>query len=280
MRFLDKCPDSQLHADETTLSRFNTTSDQASTYPMLISLGLLPAQWRLKPAAYELLAFLPRLLKRLHKKKSTEAMADLKRQLTWLSMADVLAPLDVVNVSDNGYRFASCLSVVVVIVNVWWVRAFVSSARHIADVVPETGCSFLGRMAVGTPAVERNVFLVPLLYIAGMIWCPRCCCANCSWSLLPCVNLFSDLPEVRRLCGIVKCPDCAQKLHSMRRDVDHEDIKAEAIAILRNVGKGAAVALLDTVDMAASHLHCDCPFMGRIAHMTPGCFPGDRLHLQ
>lgn len=85
---------------------------------MLISLGLLPAQWRLKPAAYELLAFLPRLLKRLHKKKSTEAMADLKRQLTWLSMADVLAPLDVVNVSDNGYRFASFLSVVIVIVNV------------------------------------------------------------------------------------------------------------------------------------------------------------------
>ena len=85
---------------------------------MLISLGLLPAQWRLKPAAYELLAFLPRLLKRLHKKKSTEAMADLKRQLTWLSMADVLAPLDAVNVSDNGYRFASFLSVVIVIVNV------------------------------------------------------------------------------------------------------------------------------------------------------------------
>ena len=75
---------------------------------MLFSLGLLPAQWRLKPVAYELVALLPRLLKRLHKKKSDEARADLKRQLTWLSVAEVLATLDVVNVGDSGYRFVYC----------------------------------------------------------------------------------------------------------------------------------------------------------------------------
>ena len=94
--------------DETNLSRFNTTSDEASTYPMLISLGLLPARWRLKPCAYELVACLPRLLKRRHPKKSDEALADLKRQLTWLSVAEVLAPLDVINVSDNGYTLVCC----------------------------------------------------------------------------------------------------------------------------------------------------------------------------
>ena len=246
---------------------------------MLVSFGLLPAQWRLKPAAYELLALLPRLLKRLHKKKSDAAMADLKRQLTWLSMAEVLAPLDVVNVSDNGYRFVSRLGVVIVMVNLFWARAFVSSTRHIVDFFTKTECSFLGRMLVGSPAVMRNVFLVPLLYIAGSIMVSAL--LLCQLLLLfVCVNPFSDLPEVRRLCGIVKCPDCAPKLESLRRDVDHEDIKAEAIAILRDVGKGAAMAVLDTADMAATHLHCDCPFMGRIAHMTPACFPGDRLHLQ
>ena len=72
---------------------------------MLISLGLLPTNWRLKPAAYELLAFLPRLLKRLHTKKSDAVLADLKRQLTWLSVTEVLAPLDVISVADNGYKF-------------------------------------------------------------------------------------------------------------------------------------------------------------------------------
>lgn len=71
---------------------------------MLVSLGLLPGNWRLKPASYELLAFLPRLLKRLHRKKSGAALADLKRQLTWLSVSEVLAPLDVLSVGDNGYR--------------------------------------------------------------------------------------------------------------------------------------------------------------------------------
>ena len=89
-----------------------------------------------------------------------------------------------------------------------------------------------------------------------------------------------DLPEVRRLCGITKCPDCVMELGSLRRDVCHEGIKADAIGVWRETGKGAAVEVLEAADMAATHLHCDCPFMGRIAHMTPACFPGDRLHLQ
>ena len=72
---------------------------------MLVRLGLLSSSWRLKPAAYELLAFLPRLLKRFHKKKSDTALADLKRQLTWLSVAEVLAPLDVISAGDTGYKF-------------------------------------------------------------------------------------------------------------------------------------------------------------------------------
>lgn len=85
---------------------------------------------------------------------------------------------------------------------------------------------------------------------------------------------------MRRLTGIKKCPDCAPNLHTLRRDLDHEDIKAAAIAALFAEGKVKAKELLDTADMSATHLHCDCPFVGRIAHMTPACFPGDRLHLQ
>ena len=71
---------------------------------MLISLGLLPADWRMKPVSYELVAFLPRLLTRLHPKVGTDLLADLKRRLTWLSISHVLAPLDVLAVGDNGYK--------------------------------------------------------------------------------------------------------------------------------------------------------------------------------
>ncbi len=86
---------------------------------------------------------------------------------------------------------------------------------------------------------------------------------------------------MRRLCGIVTCPDCEpSEEHRLRRDVDHEDIKAEAIAVHRELGKGEAKKVLKAAGMVATHLHCDCPFVGRIAHMTPACFPGDRLHLQ
>lgn len=92
--------------------------------------------------------------------------------------------------------------------------------------------------------------------------------------------VFIDLPEARRLCGISQCPDCAPKLGVARRDLDHADVKAAAIATLHTRGKGAARAVLNDADMAATHLLCDCPFTGRIAHLTPACFPGDRLHLQ
>ena len=91
--------------------------------------------------------------------------------------------------------------------------------------------------------------------------------------------MLADLPEVRRLTGISTCPDCTPD-GTLRRNLDHEDVKAEAIATLRARGKGAAAVVLHAVGMAATHLICDCPFLGRIAHMTVACFPGDRLHLQ
>ena len=93
------------NADETNLSLFNTTSDQAQTYPMLLSLGLLPAEMRLQAKAFEVVAVLPRLLKRLHPKTSDSALADLKRQLTWRALSEVLQSLDGMAVSDLGFRF-------------------------------------------------------------------------------------------------------------------------------------------------------------------------------
>ena len=71
-----------------------------------------------------------------------------------------------------------------------------------------------------------------------------------------------DLPEVRRLCGVSSCPDCVPSRELLRRDLDHEDVKAAAIAVLRDSGKGAAYKVLDEADMVATHLLCDCPFTG------------------
>ena len=133
--------------------------------------------------------------------------------------------------------------------------------------------------------------LGPTVHCAMCFWC-RCstlqvlylrvqsCRAFCECFCRKLALTLSDLPEVRRLCGIVKCPDCVTESGSLRWDVNHEDIKAEAIGVWLTAGKGAAVAVLAAADMTPTHLHSDCPFVGRIAHMTLACFPGDRLHLQ
>ena len=72
---------------------------------MLVSLGLAPSELRLNPVAYELLALLPRLLKR-HHEVSDNARADLKRKLTWIAMNQVLAPLQEEDTDkwELGYR--------------------------------------------------------------------------------------------------------------------------------------------------------------------------------
>lgn len=138
-------------------------------------------------------------------------------------------------------------------------------------------------MPVGADGTLRDVFLVPQLYIAGMLYllahsfCAFCEHLFCSKFVLTPV---SDQPEGRRLCGISKCTDCVMESGVLRRDVDHEDVRAEAISVWRTAGKGAAEDVLAAADMAPTHLYCDCPFVGRIAHLTPACFPGDRLHLQ
>ena len=71
---------------------------------MLVGLGLLPAELRLKVKAFEVLAFLPRFLTRRHKDISTAVKADLKRRLTWIACGQVLAALDPLEMSDYGYR--------------------------------------------------------------------------------------------------------------------------------------------------------------------------------
>ena len=76
---------------------------------MLVSLGLLRSEFRLKPAAYEVLAFLPRLLPRRHKSESKEMCRTLKRQLTWDAIHQVLQELDVSNVGDLGYTYVVAL---------------------------------------------------------------------------------------------------------------------------------------------------------------------------
>ena len=92
-----------MRADETVLTRFNTTSDQGQAYPCLVTLGLLPSSMRMRPIGYELVALLPRLLVRLHKGTGTNTLADINRQLTWMTMNKVLEPLDDMHISDLGY---------------------------------------------------------------------------------------------------------------------------------------------------------------------------------
>ena len=65
-----------------------------------------------------------------------------------------------------------------------------------------------------------------------------------------------------------------------RSDVDHCAIRLEAVTIVQVHGKPAAREVLKRADMVSTHLHCDCPFVGGVEHLTPACFPGDRLHLQ
>ena len=85
-------------------------------YPFLVSLGLLPSKLRLHPVGYELLALLPHLLQRKHPGISDEKAADLKRELIWGAINNVLGELDVTNVSELGYTCVSCALVLLCLV--------------------------------------------------------------------------------------------------------------------------------------------------------------------
>ncbi len=91
-RFLLQC-DAFYIADETTLTLFNTTSDQSSTYPLFLSLALLPKGIRRKPGELVNIALLPRYLKRQHGDAGPEKRAHQKRLLVWDAMKVVLADL-------------------------------------------------------------------------------------------------------------------------------------------------------------------------------------------
>ncbi len=82
-----------LLVDETTLTLFNTTSDQSSTYPLFLSCGLLPKSARRKPGNLVNIALLPRFLKRLHRGAGANKRAHLKRLLVWAAMKVVLGDL-------------------------------------------------------------------------------------------------------------------------------------------------------------------------------------------
>ena len=102
--YMGVCISMLIAVDETNLTRFNSTSDNAITYPLLVSLGLLPAKMRLHPAGYELLALLPHLLQRKHPTVSSDKkLADIKRELVWLAVGDALGQLDAKNLDDVGY---------------------------------------------------------------------------------------------------------------------------------------------------------------------------------
>ena len=80
-------------ADETTLTLFNTTSDQSSSYPLFLSLALMPKDLRRKPSNLTNLAFLPKFLKRRHRGAGIDKLSRLKRMLVWTCLRTVLREL-------------------------------------------------------------------------------------------------------------------------------------------------------------------------------------------
>ena len=96
-------------ADETNLVSFNTTSDQATTYPLLVSIGLTPGQLRMKPKATEVLAVFPKFLARKHPGASDPLLADLRRELVWRCMEVALQDLCVGSacVQDTGFAYVA-----------------------------------------------------------------------------------------------------------------------------------------------------------------------------
>ena len=103
-------------ADETNLVSFNTTSEQSTTYPMLVASGLTPGRHRMKTNATETLAFFPKFLEERHPDASEALHADLKRELVWRCMAIVLQDMCVDSdcVADRGFAYV-CVS--------WWLLA-------------------------------------------------------------------------------------------------------------------------------------------------------------
>ena len=123
-----------------------------------------------------------------------------------------------------------------------------------------------------------------------------CVCTAAVVSCLP-HEWVLDLPESRKLLGIAKCPDCVTKpatlsrkgpahqtIHdddgNLRRDIDHERLRDTACHAMSASTKKAAGIILDRANMDAAHLCDNCPFLGDVAHLTPACFPSDRLHVQ
>lgn len=70
---------------------------------MQLSIGLVPSELRLNPQAFELIALLPRFLKRRHKRMSAAMQAGIKRALTWQSVGVTLSALDIGHTSDLGF---------------------------------------------------------------------------------------------------------------------------------------------------------------------------------
>ena len=162
-----------LCADETTLTLFNTTSDQSSAYPLFMSTALLPKAIRRKACNLVNIALLPKFLKRFHPGSSTMKMAALKRRLTWTCITVALQALleDAVDVGPlPGYWCVmhtallcngAALSCVFGVSPVFWAVCF--------TVLSCVACasSYQGTYKLFGEAALRRVFLVPFLYLAG-----------------------------------------------------------------------------------------------------------------
>ena len=105
-----------------------------------------------------------------------------------------------------------------------------------------------------------------------------------AWSVIT-FHLPLDLPEARKIAGIVGCPDCERLAGDDAEDTIPRTTAGtltaieDAMAFLAD-GGGVTVArrMLASHGLARTHLEGDCPLMS-LPQFCLSCLPGDRLHL-
>ena len=149
-------------------------------------------------------------------------------------------------------------------------------------------------------AVTRAIIFFSEKTLSGACSLSRCCIwpVCCRFARLS-SSSRSDLPEVRKLCGVSGCPDCMRDPDYVRPDPpvptpeDYEpppiptiartghataQVIQDALDIILNHGIGLGVKKLTRASLVRTHLEMDCPILS-FRHFSPLSFPGDRLHL-
>lgn len=143
------------NADETNLTTFQLRSGNTATYPMYVSTAMLQRERVRSANSLEVLAFLPRYKEKRHPTRTKDENTFNRRLLVWEAVRRALHLL--LDDSPDG-------------------PAVLPEVEHSAGGDDELDYAFLGTWDVfGDQQPPREVYALPLLYIAGMLspcaWC-------------------------------------------------------------------------------------------------------------